>query len=185
MHWYTFSSLNDDSTLLTFMKGVHKSVSKQLDPHKAKKKLYSHSTHYLRIEDKPLSEGGNFWDRNFGKSKKVTWNQFQKGFQKEFKTEISELYKSDESFQWLFNVLKNDVFDGTETVTKDKFLEVRGESKHRDHFWKVVNDRATEKYCIKEVFNMKSAVRLTAVENLGIVCVFDTDVCSYKNNCKI
>lgn len=168
MQWYIFSSLVDkDATLSEFIKEIKKNIDKQSEPHAAKEKLYRNQTKKA-ISYEPIGKDGNFWDRNFGeKRKEVKWNEFQKTFETEFKTEMSELCKTEESSQWLLNVLKNDVFEGTDKVTKDNFLKLRGQSVHKKHFWKIVNDKATEKYCINEVFNMDSAVRLTAVENLG------------------
>ena len=45
--------------------------------------------------------------------------------------------------------------------------QVRGDSREKHTFWRVVSQIAVEKFNMKEVFNMQSTVRLTAVENLG------------------
>lgn len=64
-------------------------------------------------------------------------------------------------------MLKNDVFLGNDTITKGQFMEVRGDSPDRNAFWRVVSHIAAEKFNMKEVFNMQSSVRLTAIEKLG------------------
>ena len=64
-------------------------------------------------------------------------------------------------------MLKNDVFDGADKITKGKFMEVRGESPDKNAFWRSVSQTAVEKFNMQEVFNMKSSVRLTAIEKLG------------------
>lgn len=67
-------------------------------------------------------------------------------------------------------MLKGDVFEGSEKVTKEQFMQVRGDSQEKNAFWKVVSQIAVEKFNMKEVFNMNSTVRLTAIEKLGTVC---------------
>ena len=64
-------------------------------------------------------------------------------------------------------MLKIDVFEDAEKVTKEMFMQVRGDSEQRNAFWKVVSQIAVEKFNMKEVFNMNSSVRLTAIEKLG------------------
>ena len=64
-------------------------------------------------------------------------------------------------------MLKDDVFDGKEKITKTQFMEVRGDSRDKNAFWRVVSQIAVEKFNMKEVFNMTSTVRLTAIEKLG------------------
>lgn len=165
LKWYKFSSLDDKTTLSLFIEDVDKKTKKKSETYTHRGRVYKHTRRSIKHE--PLVGHRNFWDRNFGKKQQVTWDQFQHSFQQEFKTEISELYKSDESSEWLFNVIKNDVFKATDMVTKDNYLEIIGGTEHGKDIWKIVIEKATEKYCIKEVFNMKSTVRLTAVENLG------------------
>ena len=63
-------------------------------------------------------------------------------------------------------MLKKDVFEGCEKITKGQFMEVRGDSPDRNAFWRVVSQIAIEKFNMKEVFNMSSTVRLTAIEKL-------------------
>ena len=70
-------------------------------------------------------------------------------------------------------MLKDEVFEAasSDKVTQAKFMEVRGDSKDKNHFWKVISEIAVEKYSMNEVFNMESTVCLTAVENLGKCCI--------------
>lgn len=67
---------------------------------------------------------------------------------------------------WLLDMLKNDVFRGQEKITKGQFMEVRGDSPDKNAFWRVVSQIAVEKFNMKEVFDMRSTVRLAAIEKL-------------------
>ena len=79
---------------------------------------------------------------------------------------------------WLLDMLKNDVFGGCEKISRDHFMTVRGDSPDKNAFWRGVSQSAVEKFNMQEVFNMRSTVRLTAIEKLceymcvsGSVCV--------------
>lgn len=63
-------------------------------------------------------------------------------------------------------MLKSDVFENKERITKDLFFSVRGDSVEKNAFWKVVSQIAVEKFNMREVFDMNSSVRLTAIERL-------------------
>lgn len=65
-------------------------------------------------------------------------------------------------------MLKQDIFEGSDKVTQEQFMLVRGESEEKNAFWKVISQIAVEKFNMKEVFNMNSSVRLTAIEKLGM-----------------
>lgn len=80
----------------------------------------------------------------------------------------------EENIPWLLEMLKSDVFEGAEKVTKDQFMQVRGESTAKNAFWVVVSQIAVEKFNMKEVFNMNSSVRLAAIEKLGETTQFHT-----------
>ncbi len=64
-------------------------------------------------------------------------------------------------------MLKKDVFEGADSITKDSFMNIRGETEDQNAFWKVISQIAVEKFNMKEVFDMNSSVRLTAIEKLG------------------
>ena len=83
-----------------------------------------------------------------------------------FPSPTSGLFNED-NIPWLLDMLKNDVFDGADKISKSKFREVRGESPDKNAFWRSVSQTAVEKFNMQEVFNMKSSVRLTAIEKLG------------------
>ncbi len=74
---------------------------------------------------------------------------------------------NDDNIPWLLNMLHNDIFDRVEKVTREQFFQVRGESRNKNAFWRSVSQIAVEKFNMQEVFNMKSSVRLTAIEKLG------------------
>lgn len=67
----------------------------------------------------------------------------------------------------MLEMLKMDLFEGAEKITKEQFMQVRGDSEEQNTFWRVVSQIAVEKFNMKEVFNMNSSVRLTAIEKLG------------------
>ena len=64
-------------------------------------------------------------------------------------------------------MLKKDIFGGAEKISKDLFMTIRGDSPEKNAFWRVISQVAVEKFNMKEVFNMESPVRLTAIEKLG------------------
>ena len=175
MEWHIFPPDNMDSALPAFMTDLKGNLSgeatngtteEDATPATARRQLYAHTKKKSKIE--MVDEQGTFWDRNFGSEESIAWFKFQQAFLSEYETNISETF-DDTQVAWLLDMLKNEVFEASETdqVTHAKFVEVRGSSEHKGHFWKVVSDLATEKYSMNEVFNMESTVRLTAVENLG------------------
>jgi len=175
MEWHIFPPDNFESALPSFLAELKHNLSgdvtkdttkEEVAPVANRRKLYAHSKPQSKFE--VVDEQGNFWDRNFGGEEQVAWFKFQQAFLSEYESNITELF-NDTQVTWLLNMLKNDVLEASETekVTKAKFFEVRGESDHKGQFWKVISEIATEKYSMNEVFNMESAVRLTAVENLG------------------
>lgn len=107
-----------------------------------------------------------FWDRNFPTDDEVPWFKFQQAFLTDYEAQLSGLFNED-NIPWLLDMLKNDVFDGADKITKGKFMEVRGESPDKNAFWRSVSQTAVEKFNMQEVFNMKSSVRLTAIEKLA------------------
>lgn len=72
----------------------------------------------------------------------------------------------DSNIPWLLEMLKNDIFKGKDVITKVNFMDVRGNSPDKNAFWRVISQVAIEKFNIREVFNMDSTVRLTAIEKL-------------------
>ena len=176
MEWHIFPPDNMESTLPAFMTDLKANLSgeeatktaaeEDTAPATTRRQLYAHTKKKSKFE--MVDEQGTFWDRNFGSEESVAWFKFQQAFLSEYETNISESF-NDSQVAWLLDMLKNEVLEASETdkVMHSKFLEVRGDSEHKGHFWKVVSDLATEKYSMNEVFNMESTVRLTAVENLG------------------
>ena len=175
MEWHVFPPDNMESTLPAFMTDLKGNISGEATksaaeedtaPVTTRRQLYAHTKKKSKFE--MVDEQGTFWDRNFGTEESVAWFKFQQAFLSEYETNLSESF-NDSQVTWLLDMLKNEVLKASETdkVTHAKFLEVRGDSEHKGHFWKVVSDLATEKYSMNEVFNMESTVRLTAVENLG------------------
>ena len=77
----------------------------------------------------------------------------------------------EENIPWLLDMLRTDVFESKDPITKGQFMQVRGDSEERNAFWRVISQIAVEKFNMKEVFNMNSTVRLTAIEKLGMAKV--------------
>ncbi len=73
----------------------------------------------------------------------------------------------EKNVPWLLEMLKNDIFSGADDITKLRFMEIRGDSRDKNAFWRVISQVAIEKFNMREVFNMNSTVRLTAIEKLG------------------
>lgn len=110
----------------------------------------------------------SFWDRHFQSESEIPWYKFQQCFLEDYESRLSDLFEK-ENIPWLLNMLKNDVMEAakSEAVTKEQFMQVRGESTEKNAFLKVVSQIAVEKFNMKEVFNMNSTVRLSAIEKLA------------------
>lgn len=93
--------------------------------------------------------------------------------------EYAGLFNED-NIPWLLDMLKNDVFRGNEKVTKGQFMEVRGDSSDQNAFWRVISQIAVEKFNMKEVFDMRSSVRLAAIEKL---CKYKTPYTIVRGGC--
>ena len=66
----------------------------------------------------------------------------------------------DENTFRLMEMLHDDLFGGASNISKNHFMQVKGDSQHENAFWEVVSQFAAEKLSMKKV-------HLTAVENLG------------------
>ena len=73
---------------------------------------------------------------------------------------------TEDQVPWLLEMLRNDVFGGAEKISRDHFMTIRGHSPDKNAFWRQVSQIAVEKFNMQEVFNMRSTVRLTAIEKL-------------------
>lgn len=172
IEWHVFPPNNLNLALPSFIESVRKVLGgeSRMGPRRTKSEpMYSHSISSIE-EFEQAEEKENFWDSKFGENNEVAWFKFQQAFLNEFELKIATLF--DESqIPWLLDTLKNEVFEATSTdvVAKTKYLEVLEEwsVSSKGEFWTVISEIATEKYNIKEVFNIGSSVRLTAVRNLG------------------
>lgn len=107
-----------------------------------------------------------FFDRNFPGETEVPWFKFQQAFLSDYETQLTGLF-DEEKVPWLLDMLKTDVFAGAERISRDHFMTIRGDSPDKNAFWRVVSQIAVEKFNMQEVFNMRSTVRLTAIEKLS------------------
>ena len=85
---------------------------------------------------------------------------------------------NEDQVPWLLDMLKSDVFGGAERISRDHFMTIRGESPDKNAFWRGVSQIAVEKFNMQEVFNMRSTVRLTAIEKLCECCSRQADILS-------
>jgi hypothetical protein len=107
-----------------------------------------------------------FFDRNFPGETAVLWFKFQQAFLSDYEAQLSGLFTEDQ-VPWLLEMLRNDVFGGAEKISRDHFMTIRGHSPDKNAFWRQVSQIAVEKFNMQEVFNMRSTVRLTAIEKLS------------------
>ncbi|XP_064391997.1 uncharacterized protein LOC135339690 isoform X2 [Halichondria panicea] len=128
-------------------------------------KLRAQST-LREIGGEELQQINTFWDRNFSDEDTVPWFKFQQAFLTDYESQLSGLL-DEKNVPWLLEMLKNDIFSGADEITKLRFMEIRGDSRDKNAFWRVISQVAIEKFNMREVFNMNSTVRLTAIEKLA------------------
>jgi hypothetical protein len=183
LSWLTCTSDQpDDDFVREFISQIHQalnpSAAVSLEQQPQEPAVANANTKRSRMNTKLRSQTTNelpqleeiqdtFWDRNFGTADKVQWFRFQQSFITEYDTQLKNLF-TDEHIPWLLeDVLHKDILGGAEEITRDHFMLIRGDSKEKHIFWKMVRQVSVEKFNMKEVFNMKSTVRLAAIENLG------------------
>ena len=126
-----------------------------------------------------------FWNQNFHDEAEVSWASFKQAFLTHYQDNLrcknciyfgAKCYTHslamftedhDENTSWLMEMLHDDLFGGASNISKNHFMQIRGNVQHENAFWEIVSQIAAEKLSMKEVFDMQSTVRLTAVENLG------------------
>lgn len=109
----------------------------------------------------------DFWGENFGDAMEVTWIKFREAFLDVYEEQIKEQMPEDK-VQWIINILYGDVLEMKNTVTKKMYDIFCGDiSWGADRFFLRLMDYAKGTIAMRGVFNMKSTVRLDAVQNLG------------------
>ncbi|XP_003730337.1 uncharacterized protein LOC100888669 [Strongylocentrotus purpuratus] len=109
----------------------------------------------------------DFWEENFGSAKEVTWIKFREAFLDVYEEQINEHITSTKT-QWIVNILYGDVLELKKTVAKKMYDNFCGDASWGpDRFFLRLMDYAKGTIAMRGVFDMKSTVRLDAVQNLG------------------
>ncbi|XP_072163755.1 uncharacterized protein [Diadema setosum] len=109
----------------------------------------------------------DFWEDNFGLATEVTWIQFREAFMKVYQEQI-KAQMPDDKIQWIVNILYGDVLELRKVVTRKMYDDFCGDASWGpDRFFLRLMDYAKGSIAMRGVFNMKSTVRLDAVQNLG------------------
>lgn len=112
-------------------------------------------------EPKEEGEVTSFWADKFGDQSRVPWEEFERAFTATYLGEF------DENMQpWVLKTVKGDMFGGSDEVTRTGFETVCQPGKD---FRKLVTRHVMERWAIQEIFSMDSSVRLTSIENLGML----------------
>ncbi|XP_064619975.1 uncharacterized protein LOC135483236 [Lineus longissimus] len=112
-------------------------------------------------------ETQDFWTRHFNEESQVPWLQFRDAFTDDYKVEIVRVFGMDKE-KWLCGLIYRDIFELAKDVKKSSYLQFCINKTDDPHyFFSRVQDYATAIVAMKEVFDMDSTVRLTAVQNLG------------------
>lgn len=121
------------------------------------------------------SEGSSlsydFWDRVFADKSEVTWVDFKKKFEAEYKDKIIKTY-TEEEFKLFVNLIYKDIFMLNKSMKRtayDQFCEGNPDADpHR--FYHRLAQYAKGYHAMREVFNMDSTLRLITIQKLGEFC---------------
>ena len=110
----------------------------------------------------------DFWERHFTGQSEVTFEEFKDKFLEDYKTVLEEDMGSDKP-EFFVNLLYKDIFAQMQTITRLQYNKFVGKNERResDHFFDRLRQYAIGSLALREVLNMDSSVRLTAIENLG------------------
>ena len=110
----------------------------------------------------------DFWDRHFSDMDEVTWINFRKSFENDYKQKITENLNASQ-VQFLVNLIYKDIFNLKKSIKRqlyDQFCEGNPDADpHR--FFNRLQQYAVGYYAMREVFNMNSSLRMTTIQNLG------------------
>lgn len=110
----------------------------------------------------------DFWDRAFGDKSEVTWVDFKKKFEVEYKEKIAKTY-TEEEWKLFVNLIYKDIFmlnKSLKKATYNQFCEGNPDADpHR--FYHRLAQYAKGYHAMREVFNMDSTLRLITVQKLG------------------
>lgn len=110
----------------------------------------------------------DFWDRVFAEKSEVTWVDFKKKFEVEYKDKIIKTY-TEEEFKLFVNLIYKDIFMLNKSMKRtsyDQFCEGNPNADpHR--FYHRLAQYAKGYHAMREVFNMDSTLRLITIQKLG------------------
>ncbi|KAL5017556.1 hypothetical protein ScPMuIL_007145 [Solemya velum] len=107
-------------------------------------------------------ETGDFWERNFGKSTEVSWDDFKRQFIVDYGERITRQYSLDKQ-NFFINLMYRDVFGLSKRVVRSvykQFCDNKG-------FLERLQEYAIGYYAMREVFSMDSTLRLSTIQSLG------------------
>ncbi|XP_062571583.1 uncharacterized protein LOC134233623, partial [Saccostrea cucullata] len=113
----------------------------------------------------------DFWDRCFGEKTEVTWVEFKKKFEVEYREKIVKTY-TEEEWKLFLNLIYKDIFMLNKTMKKatyDQFCE-GNPSADPHRFYHRLAQYAKGYHAMREVFNMDSTLRLITIQKLGEFC---------------
>ena len=124
-----------------------------------------------RLQSSLVPPGGlslDFWDRHFGKRTEATWIEFKEKFLGDYSEKITRHFGKEKE-KWAIHLIYSDIFELHKTVDKSTYTKFCGKNTKGDPhlFFNRLKDYAIGSFAMREVFNMDSTVRLSAIQNLG------------------
>ncbi|CAI9744179.1 XP_029653084.1uncharacterized protein LOC115226206 [Octopus vulgaris] len=114
-----------------------------------------------------LEVDSNFWDRHFPSETSISWDIFKQCFLVDYEEQISSKY-SYSKLAFFINMIFRDIFHCEQKLDREVFNQFcQNENGDSESFYNKLQQYAVGYHAMKQVFNMDSQHRLTAIENLG------------------
>ncbi len=112
----------------------------------------------------------DFWDRHFGEKTEASWIEFKEKFLSDYGEKITDHF-GQEKEKWAIHLIYKDIFELHKTVDKSTYDKFCGKKTKGDRhlFFNRLKEYAVGSFAMREVFDMDSTVRLTAIRNLGLL----------------
>lgn len=152
---------------MNFNINLNKYTGNEKDNELSKEGTQPHQT-VSRTQSQTMGMKYDFWDRNFGSKTEVSWVDFKKQFELDYREKIVSLY-SEDRFKLFINLIYKDIFTLEKTIKKSQYdLFCEGNPNADMHrFYNRLQDYAIGYHAMVEVFSMSSSLRLTTIQNLG------------------
>lgn len=109
----------------------------------------------------------DFWDRHFSELNEISWDVFKQCFLVDYEEQISAQY-SYSKLAFFINMIFRDIFNGKQTLQREVYEQFcRNADGETECFYDKLQKYALGYHAMKQVFNMDSEHRLTAIQNLG------------------